>query len=377
MHRVWNDAAHKVDTVTTKGIYTDQQTSFGISLSSAIFGTYGFKHSKIVALRHVIRPTISLNYRPDLSKVHFYNVQVDTLQGGTPYVRRFSEFERSMYGYYSEGRFGGATFQFDNNLEMKVKTKDSTGENPTKKIRLIDGFGFSTSYNFFADSLKLSPFNIYLRSTLFDKINITASTTLDPYQKDSHGQSINKYTWQGGKFKLGNIYYASISMSTSYQSKPKDPKKDEERKKQLESSLNDPALIADQEQLLEYKRQNPAEFVDFNIPWTLTLGFSLNYVKTLNADYSGYSGKVSSNMNFGGSFTITPKWNVSANGYYDFSTLKLQQLTMSISRDLHCWQMAINVTPVGLYRTFSITISPKASVLQDLRINRNRSFSSQ
>jgi hypothetical protein len=39
--------------------------------------------------------------------------------------------------------------------------------------------------------------------------------------------------------------------------------------------------------------------------------------------------------------------------------------------------MAINVTPVGLYRTFSITISPKASVLQDLRINRNRSFSSQ
>ena len=142
-------------------------------------------------------------------------------------------------------------------------------------------------------------------------------------------------------------------------------------------SLNDPALVADQQQLLEYKRQNPAEFVDFNIPWSLNIGFSLNYSKILKPDYSGYTGKVTSNVNFGGSFTITPKWNVSTNGYYDFSTLKLQQLTMSISRDLHCWQMAINVTPVGLYRTFSISISPKASVLQDLRINRNRSFSSQ
>ncbi|MCW3117531.1 MAG: LPS-assembly protein LptD, partial [Chitinophagaceae bacterium] len=375
MRRVWNDTAQKVDTVMTKGLFTDQQTSFGISLSSALFGTYGFKNSKVVAIRHVIRPVISLSYRPDLSKSHFYSVQVDTSLGGT-YKQRFSEFERSMYGYYSEGRFGGATFQFDNNLEMKVRTKDTTGENPTKKIRLIDGFGFSTSYNFFADSLKLSPFNIYLRSTLFDKINITASTTLDPYQKNSHGQSINKYTWQGGKFKLGDIYYATVSMSTSFQSKPKDPKKDEERKKQMES-LNDPALVADQQQLLEYKRQNPAEFVDFNIPWTLTLGFSLNYSKLLKPDYSGYAGKVSSNMNFGGSFTLTPKWSLSTNGYYDFSTLKLQQLTMSISRDLHCWQMAINVTPVGLYRTFSISISPKASVLQDLRINRNRSFSSQ
>lgn len=213
---------------------------------------------------------------------------------------------------------------------------------------------------------------------MFDKINVTASTTLDPYVKDPiHGQSINRYTWQDGKFKLGNIYSAQVSMSTSFQSKPKDPKKDAERQKQMESLLNDPALMADQQQLLDYKRQNPAEFVDFNIPWTLNIGFSLNYTKLPNANYQGTSAQISSNVNFGGSFTLTPKWNFSANGYYDFNTLKLQQLTMSISRDLHCWQMAINVTPVGLYRTFSISISPKASVLQDLRINRNRSFSSQ
>lgn len=31
--------------------------------------------------------------------------------------------------------------------------------------------------------------------------------------------------------------------------------------------LNDPSLAADRQQLLDYMQQNPAEFVDFNIPW--------------------------------------------------------------------------------------------------------------
>ena len=373
--RVWNDSTKRVDTVSTKGIFADQQASFGVSLSSAIFGTYQFKKSKVVAIRHVMRPSVGLSYRPDLSKGNFYwaKVSADTNQK----AQRFSVYERSLYGYYGEGRFGGMSFQLDNNLEMKVRTKDTTGENPTKKVRLIDGFGFSTSYNFFADSLKLAPISIYFRSTLFEKINITANTSIDPYKTDSFGQRINKYAWQDGKFSVGQINSGSISMSTNFQSKPKDEKKDEEKKKQMEQQLNDPTLAAEQQQLLDYMRRNPAEFVDFNVDWNLSLGFSLNFYRQLRSDYSGYDTKINSNLNFSGGFNLTPKWKLSSSGYYDISTFKLQTLTMSISRDLHCWQMAVNVVPYGLYRSFSITISPKAGVLQDLRINRNRSFVTQ
>ncbi|MGC4038969.1 MAG: putative LPS assembly protein LptD [Chitinophagaceae bacterium] len=369
-HRQWNDVTKQVDTTFTKGLFTDQTVNFSLGLSSALFGTYQFKNSKVVAIRHVIRPTLSLTYKPDLAKAHWYSLQADT----TGRKIRVPEFRRSMYGYNSEGRFGGLTFGFDNNLEMKVRTKDTTGENKTKKVKLIDGFGFTSGYNFFADSLKLQPFNIYFRTNLFDKINITANTVLDPYERDKYGNDINKYAWQNGGFSLGHIYSGSLSMSTSFQSKPKDQKKDDERKAQM-AQLTDPNVIADQQRLLEYMRQNPAEFVDFNVQWSINLGFSLNFTRTQKSDYSGYLTNIYSNLNFGGSFNLTPKWNLSSNGYYDFKTMKLQTLTMAISRDMHCWQMSINVTPVGLYRTFSITISPKASVLQDLRINRNRSFS--
>jgi len=371
-HQTYDDVNKKVDTTFTKGLFTDQQMNFGVSFSTALFGTYQFRNSKVVAIRHVIRPSISVNYKPDLSKGHFYTLQLDS-------VRKFRlpEFRRSMYGYYSEGRYGGLSFTFDNNLEMKVRTKDTTGENKTKKVKLIDGFGFSTNYNFFADSMKLAPFNIYFRTNLFDKINVTASTVLDPYQRNQFGNPIDKFAWQGGKFSLGHIYSGTVAMSTSFQSKPKDAKKAEERQKQMDAITNDPTVAADQQRLLDYMRQNPGEFVDFNINWSINLGFSLSYNRTIKSDYSGYISTITSNVNFGGAFNLTPKWNLSSNGYYDFSTMKLQTLTMAISRDLHCWQMSIQVTPIGPYRFFSISISPKASVLQDLRINRNRSFSSQ
>jgi hypothetical protein len=368
--RKWNDVTDKLDTTVTKGLFIDQQTSFGLSFNTAIFGTYQFKNSRIYALRHVIRPSVSINYKPDLSKKHFYSEKVDT----TGYIARFSEFEGALYSGYGEGQNGGVSFQLDNNLEMKWRSRKDTGENAIKKIRLIDGYGFSTSYNFLADSMKLSPFQFYFRTNLFDKINISANATLDPYQTDSRGRDINKYTWSGGKFNLGRITTGSVSVSTNFQSKPKDEKKEEQKQQQLNEYKNDPALIADQQRLLDYMRQNPAEFVDFNIPWSISLSYSLYFREQFKPDYSGFEKTFTSSANFNGSFSLTPKWMFNLNGYYDFDTKKLQTFTMSIAREMHCWQLSINVTPIGLYRYFNFTISPKSGILQDLKVNRTRSF---
>jgi LPS-assembly protein len=368
--RKWNDATDKLDTTVTKGLFIDQQTSFGLSFNTAIFGTYQFKNSRIYALRHVIRPSLSINYKPDLSKKHFYTEQVDK----TGYTSRFSEFEGALYSGYGEGQNGGMSFQLDNNLEMKWRSRKDTGENAIKKIRLIDGYGFSTSYNFLADSMKLSPFQFYFRTNLFEKINISANATLDPYETDARGRDIDKYVWSGGKFGLGRITTGSVSASTNFQSKPKDPKKEEQKQQQLDEYKNDPALIADQQRLLDYMRQNPAEFVDFNIPWSVSLSYALNFREQFKTDYSGFEKIFTSSANFNGSFSLTPKWMFNVNGYYDFDTKKLQTFTMSIAREMHCWQMSINVTPIGLYRYFNFTISPKSGILQDLKINRTRSF---
>ncbi len=370
----WNPATLKRDTAITKGFFTDHSASFSLALNTAIFGTYQFKGGgRLQAIRHVIRPTFSINYKPDLSRKHFYTEKVDA----SGYEVRFSEYMGALFPGYGEGKTGSISFALDNNLEMKLRNKDTTGEQKDTKIRLIEGFGITSGYNFLADSMKLIPASLYFRTNLFEKVNISAGATLDPYKVDNRGRDINEYVWQGGKFKLGRITSGNISVSTNFKSKPKDPEKDAKRQKELNDALNDPQLQGDQQRLLEYMRQNPSEFVDFNIPWQVNLSYALSFYERFKEDYSGFEKEFSSNLQFNGSFSLTPKWNFSMNGYYDFDTKQLQQLTMSISREMHCWQMSINVAPVGLYRFFNITISPKASILQDLRINRTRSFTRQ
>lgn len=371
--RTWNNATQKIDTSITKGIFMDQQVAFGLSFNTAMFGTLQFKRKTgLQAIRHVVRPSFSVNYKPDLSKNHFYKTQINS----AGYLMEFSEFEGALYPGFSKGKTGGFGFQIDNNVEYKWRKKSDTTTTKITAKKLIDGFGISGGYNFLRDSLKLDIFNLYFRTTLFDKINISANSALDPYQVDSMGRDINKYLWQGNKFQLGRLTYGTISVSSNFKSKPKDAKKEEAKKKMVEQRLNDPSLVADQRQLMAYMQQNPGDFVDFNIPWQLNVGYSLTFYSKLKSDYSGFTKEFSSNLNFNGSFNLTPKWNFSTNGFYDLHTKKLQTFQMSINRDLHCWQLSINVTPVGLYRYFSFTINPKSSLLQDLRINRTRSFQS-
>ncbi|HZF64216.1 MAG TPA: putative LPS assembly protein LptD [Chitinophagaceae bacterium] len=370
---VWNNIDEKVDTTIQKGFYTDREVSFGIGLNTSVFGTYSFKNSRLIALRHTVRPTFSLNYRPDLSRKHWYKTKVN--KNGDSLS--FNEFQGSLFQGFSAGRFGGISFGVDNNLEMKMRSKKDTGDAAIKKVRLIDGFGFNSGYNFLQDTLQLSPFNLYLRSTLFERINLNMSGLLNPYKLNNLGRPVNQFAWQGGRFSPGQLSYASVALSTSFQSKKKDEKGnkvDVDKNAGRIPVETDPTLMGDQQHLLDYMRRNPAEFVDFTIPWSINLSFSMNYARRIKPDYSGFQSDITTNLSFNNSFSLTPKWNFSTSGYYDVSTMQLQTFTMSISRDMHCWQMSINVTPIGPFRFFSLNINPKSGMLQDLKVNRTRYF---
>lgn len=371
--RVWDPIGKDVDTVIKKGFFTQRDISFSVSLSTALFGKFDKfgKSSSVKAIRHVIRPTASVSYKPDLTAKDFYRTQVDTNANRS---QRFSYYDGAIFSPFSGGTFGGISFGIDNNIEMKVKPKKDTGDAPLKKVRLLDGFGFNGAYNLMADSFRLSPISVYIRSTLFEKINVTASGTLDPYQNDKFGDRVDRYVWSSGKFSPGKLTNASLAISTSFKSKPKDEKKEQEQQ-ELEEGLA-PLTMDEQMNELEYARQNPSEFADFNIPWNVNVSYSLNYYRQLNRDYT-YSSQINSTASINGDFNLTPRWKMGMNSFYDFKTSKIQMLTMYISREMHCWQLSINVTPVGIVRSFNITVSPKSSILRDLRINRTRSFYGQ
>ena len=371
MVRSWNSGNKKLDTTISKGFYTAREMNFGLGVSTRIFGMYTFKKkSKVQAIRHEIRPTLSVNYKPDMNRQHWYSTQIDTSGN----KGRFSVYERGVFGAFGEGRFGGLSFGIDNNLQMKVRNKKDTSADAVKKITLLDGFSITSAYNFLLDSFKLSPFNINMRTNLFEKISISASAVVVPYLTNYKGDFIDKLVWNK-KVALGKLTSANIAVQSQFKGgdkKEKLPINNLQQTSQLNPITGMP--LNEYQQEAAYINNNPGEFANFNIPWSISFQYALNYNRTPNGLGTGYKGQFTQNISWTGSLNLTPRWQIGLNGSYNITLKDLGMVSMYLTREMHCWQMAINISPVGKYRSFNISISPKSGLLRDLKINRTRYF---
>jgi hypothetical protein len=368
--RSWNNTLKKVDSSINKGFYTAREMRFGMGVSTRIFGMYTFgKHSALKALRHEIRPSLSVSYKPDMNKQFWYSTQIDTFKNSA----RFSVYDGSIFGGFGEGKFGGLNFGLENNIQIKVRNRKDTTAGAVKKITLLDNLSINGSYNFMADSFKLSDFSISAHTNLFEKINVSASGTLDPYLTNDYGNRINKLVWTKRPISLGKLVSGSVAIQSQFKGGDKSEKLPVNPQRQQINPVTGMPLDEYQQEAA-YISQNPAEFVNFNIPWSVSFSYSLNYFRQRKSDYSGFESVFSQNISWNGTLNLTPKWQIGLNAYYNITEKQLASLTMSISREMHCWQMSINVSPVGTRRFFNISISPKSSILRDLKINRTRYF---
>lgn len=348
--------------------------SASTSLNTRLYGTYFFKKGSIKAIRHVMNPSLSFSYQPDFSADNFGYFQTlkikDGERAGEEIVK--SRYQGFVYGAPSTGEMGSIGLSVNNTLEMKIKAKSDTSTQATK-VPILNNFGFSTGYNVVADSFKLD--NISLRANtaiLKNKININFTGVINPYvyvldstsvnTRDEtvyHQRRLDQYAWNNGQ-GIGRLSTANIAISTNFSAKARE-KEAETTEKILNSDLND----ADKDFLLN----NPDSYVDFNIPWSLRVNFNLSYTKT------GYAEPVvTKTLRFSGDFSLSEKWKVTFNSGYDFEEKDVTATTLGISRDLHCWEMNLNWTPFGRFTNYNFTIRVKSALLQDLKLNRTRSF---
>ncbi|MEO9021416.1 MAG: putative LPS assembly protein LptD [Ginsengibacter sp.] len=374
----WDDTKDTLVTDLTKGLFTARQMAFSLNVSTRIFGmiTSKKKNARIIAIRHELRPTFGISYQPNFNKNNYYTTTIDSI--GTKATLPYFESGYNLNSGYSNGRFGGFNFGLENNLSMKVRNKKDTGDNAIKKISLIDALSIRGSYNFFpVDFHHFSNISASASTNLFNKVNLTASSNFDPYEVNSNGADTNILIWKRKPISLGRMTNATVSLSSSF--KGGDKKTGKNSGLQPGEPPPDAGLTPDEYNSdMAYIRNNPGEFADFNIPWSVNLSYSFSltksFVKGTSLQDSRFINNITQNLSFNGTLNITPKWQMGVMGYYNVALGQINPLSLSISRDLHCWQMSINVTPLGLYRYFSINISPKSPLLRDLKINRTRSF---
>ena len=188
-----------------------------LSFNTKLYGMYKplkIFGDKIQTIRHVFTPSISLSYTPDFS--NFYDNYSYTDQYGDNVEYFYSPYSGMMFGAPSRGEQGNIGFNFQNNLEMKVKSdNDSTGY---KKVSLVDAFNVAFSYNMMADSLKWSTINTSIRLKLSKSYTLNISGNWEPYMyeldKNNNPVRVDKLRIFHGK-GIGKLISTGTSFSYS------------------------------------------------------------------------------------------------------------------------------------------------------------------
>ena len=336
-------------TDTVKGFSMVNQYSTSATLTSKLYGFYTFKKGDLKAIRHVMTPSIAFSFHPDFGNAKHGYESYDIPSSSNP--QSYNIYQDGIYGFPSKGKSASLGFNLNNNLEAKLRPseKDTTGKD--RKITLIESFGIASSYNFAAESFNLAPFNLFLRTKLFQKLDINLNGTLDPYKINDLGNRYNKFTWEDGK--IGRLTSASLSLGTNLRSTKKDKKKES---------------VKASEDELKYINEHPDYYVDFSAPWNLYMSYNLRYSKP------GLVETVTQSLTFSGDVSVTEKWKVGFNSGWDFATNDFTYTSLNIYRDLHCWEMSFNYVPFGFRKSYTLNINVKSSVLQDLKLSRKRDW---
>jgi lipopolysaccharide assembly outer membrane protein LptD (OstA) len=352
---------------TIKGFNRIANYSFSTSLTTRLYGTYFFKKktSKIKAIRHVVNPSISFGYTPDFTGNTNYFHKFRTVDSNNDSMSVFKSYhEGFVYGGSNTGKSGSIGFSLGNNLEAKVQgPQDSVA----RKVMLLNNLSFSSSYNIIADSFKLAPIGISANTNILNnKLNLNLSATLDPYNyvmrpvegEEPVEKRMDQLAWKSGH--LGRITSATLAMSTNLNPKARN-KETTSREKIAKSNMP--------QQEKEFLIQNPDAYIDFEIPWSLNLSYNLSYTHAVDSDPN-----IVQTVSANGDLSLSEKWKVTYSTGYHFESKEFTQTNLGISRDLHCWTMHLNWTPFGRFQSFNFTINVKASILQDLKLERRKSF---
>ncbi|MBP5345133.1 MAG: LPS-assembly protein LptD [Bacteroidales bacterium] len=384
---------------TTYGFYNSYNYSTSLSFNTKLYGFYKpapfFKNAKLVAVRHLFSPTISLSYTPDFGKKKFGSWS--TYEKKVP---NSSDFETVHYSYYSgypfgttsRGKTGAISFNFTNNLEAKIRSdKDSTGY---KKISIIDNMTTGISYNMAADSMRWSqtiPLSVVIKTGKSGSMNLSGTFDTYMYGLTSQGTPtrIDVPRWEKGKFprlmstgysysfQLNNKKLASWFGFGDESSDDKNMDASEEVDDTVDENL-DPSYQKEAEHSRDKKKSDNPSAYDadgyyiWSIPWTLNVSYSMRYgYGQFNKKKMEYDYQLTHSATVSGTVQPTKGWNFSYNLSYNFNDHRVTYMNMSFSRDMHCWTLTGSMNPLGRYASFHVCIAVKSSMLQDLKYEKS------
>ena len=388
--RSWDEEEQVEVADTTYGFYNVYNWNVNLSLTTKLYGFWTPNKKifgdKIQTIRHVMTPTVTLQYAPSFAASHygFWDTYQYTDANGEVHLKEYSPFSHGLFGTAPNTRSESITMQLSNNIEMKVKSdKDSTGY---KKLSVIDELGFSLSYNAATDWHRWSDLSMNLRLKWWKSfpINISSRFAMYAYEFNEAGRPVIGNHTEIGKGRMPR--FQGFNMNIPLTLNPENLKKwfgggdDEEEEEYDDGEGTDTNIETNIDDDMERgkhaakkKSGNIAEtdadgYMRFNMPWSLTFGYGIsmreNTAGRFNKKRMRYPYKYSQTLNISGNVRLSDGWNINFSSGYDFDAHEMSMTVASLSRDLHCFNMSASIV-LHPYTSYNFTFRCNASTLTD------------
>ena len=406
----WDEEQMKAVKDTVYGFNRVYNYSFSVSANTKLYGMYlptelwkKLFGDKLVAVRHVFSPSVSYSMSPDFSAARYgyYDTYVYTDANGEVRTVEYSPYTGSLYGVPGKGKSGTLSMSVGNNLEMKVHGDRDTID---RKVSLIDELSASMSYNFAAQTKPWSNLNTRLRIK-FPKLNYTfsfnATWATYAYEIDDNGRVYvgdrTEYSYgRFGRFQgMSQNFSYTFSNNTlrdwknKWNSLVNRFSSDEEETDDSEEDENDENPNADRTGSVARTASAPGKkggaapvdddgYVEYSLPWSFSISYGVsmreNTSAPINVDRMRYPWKLTHSLNMSGNVKLTNKWNINFSSGWDFNYHDFTMTTMSVTRDLHCFNMSCSVV-LKPYTSYNFSVKANSSMLADLlKINKRSSY---
>jgi lipopolysaccharide assembly outer membrane protein LptD (OstA) len=354
IERYWDETDSSVATRSERGFYPVRYFNTGISFQTTIYGIFQPRIGNVTGFRHTVTPNISYNYRPDFSSTWWgYYDYFENPETGQ--VVKYHRFEGQPFSGAPTGEQQMISFSVGNLFEMKTAPADTAQDE--RRYQLLN-LNFSGSYNFAADSLRFGDIFANFRTSV-GNFSFSGSASFSLYAFDRQlGRMVNRFQIDetGSLLRFQDF---RISMSTS-----------------LRGGTRGATLPYDFDDLLypmnpyintmryyDY-RYRPAVVVPWDVSFSWDFGYSQRDPRTITRR---------STINASVSVSLTEKWHIRASSGYDIFQGDFTTPSITVTRDLHCWDLFFSWVPTGFNQYYRLEIRVKAPHLQDLKVSKRGS----
>ena len=295
--------------------------NYSVTADTKLYGIWVPEIGRFTGLRHVLSPSVSYTYAPEIDTVKTFAPH--PLLGQTPY-----QIEQKTVGF-------GLNNDFDiKYLKVVGRAADTTREDGSGAVE--DQYGnrrvlttrHNVSYNFAADSLNFSDITSSFGLQILPDYMFTVNTRHSVYHKFSDDPN---------KVQVPELTYWGYELSRAFR---------------WSGNFNGglPSQMGKYEML----------------KWSFGFDYRYTFSSTRVAK-DLFQDQISHSTSITATFQPTVNWEMSYSTQYDYNEGKFVTHRFTVNRTLHCWQLDFTWTPTGPAAGWSFAIYVRD--LPDIKLN--------